>query len=235
MNFSDEPQRNIKLWKPDPISFISLDGLEFACRPMWPTFLGGFKSMKPILAAVLLTAYLLSGCMTVGYHYAKDPNMAKKWDVTVVSVEPQSIYNSAGVFWVGPFASVEAKGWKVTFLDETGQKITIVQPSSNRYQLKPGQKAVYIAFRGQVWVQPTDFPLPADFAEAAKVAQPDNSKQPTVDKPATVKTNAPAPPATNGASRDDAARLEKLKSLKDRGIITQEEYNKKKQEILDAM
>ena len=240
----------------------------------------------------LLPLLLVSGCMTVGYHYAKDPNMVRKWDVTVVSVESQNIYNSTGVFWVGPFASVEAKGWRVTFLDETSHKVTIVQPSSNRYELRPGQRAVYVVDRGQVWVQPTDFPLPSDFGEAARSSQPDATKQVMPNNPPAAQTSPLLPPATNGplaskvstqpgaatngplasrvstqpaaatsttplppagtgplaskvstqppastsgVARDDAARLEKLKALRDRGAITQEEYDRKKREILDAM
>lgn len=45
------------------------------------------------------------------------------------------------------------------------------------------------------------------------------------------------PPATGNAGlRDDSAvRLEKLKSLRDRGAITQEEYDRKRKEILDSI
>ena len=35
--------------------------------------------------------------------------------------------------------------------------------------------------------------------------------------------------------KDDAAQLEKLKVLKDRALITEEEYNRKKNEILDRI
>lgn len=37
------------------------------------------------------------------------------------------------------------------------------------------------------------------------------------------------------SSRDDAAQLEQLKSLKDKGIITEDEFNTKKKEILERM
>ena len=108
----------------------------------------------------------LSGCMTVGYSTAKDPNMVHKWPITIVGIEQQNIYNAMGVSLVGPFASVEHVGQKITFIDPTGKQVTIVQPLSNRYELKPGQRAVYIVDRGQVWVQPTDYPLPPEFAAA---------------------------------------------------------------------
>ena len=105
----------------------------------------------------------LNGCATTGYSYVKDRSLVKKWDGTVIAVEPQNIYNRAEAMWVGPLASVEAKGWKVTFVFDNGQKVTIVQPSSTEYELRSGQRAVYIADKGKLWVQPADFPLPPDF------------------------------------------------------------------------
>jgi hypothetical protein len=98
----------------------------------------------------------LCGCMTIGYSTARDPNTVKKFDVTIIEIEPQNIYNATGVFWVGPFASVEHKGQKITFLDSTGVKVSIVQPISNLYELHAAEKAVYIVDRGQVWIQPAD-------------------------------------------------------------------------------
>ncbi len=122
----------------------------------------------------------------------------------------------------------------MTFLDETGTKVSIVQPSTDRYELHPGQKAVYVVDRGHVWVQPQDFPLPPDFADSSKTVHPDSGRQqPVADKAAALKTSQQ--PAPNAPTRDDSARLEKLKALRDRGIITQEEYDRKKREILDSM
>lgn len=108
----------------------------------------------------------LSGCMTVGYSTARDPNMVKTFDVTIIEIAPQNIYNALGVSLVGPFASVEHKGQKITFIDSTGAKATIVQPLSDRYELHPAEKAVYVVDRGQVWIQPTDYPLPPEFNAA---------------------------------------------------------------------
>jgi len=80
-----------------------------------------------------------------------------------MSVEPENIYNANEAIWVGSLASVEAKGWKVTFVTDRGEKVTIVQPSNTQYNLGSGQRAVYIVDKGKVWVQPADFPLPPDF------------------------------------------------------------------------
>jgi len=35
--------------------------------------------------------------------------------------------------------------------------------------------------------------------------------------------------------KDEASQLEKLKNLKDRGLITDDEYNTKRREILDRL
>jgi len=47
MYFSDEPQRNIKLWKPDPISLESLS--EMNLKPGMPVWVC-FKASDVILA-----------------------------------------------------------------------------------------------------------------------------------------------------------------------------------------
>jgi hypothetical protein len=122
-----------------------------------------FKAAKAMSLALLAG---LGGCMTVGYSTARDPNMVHKWDVTIIEVEPQNIYNALAVSLVGPLAAIspQNKGQRVKFLDiETGKQAEIVQPLSNRYELKAGQRAIYIADRGQVWIQPVDYPLPPEF------------------------------------------------------------------------
>jgi len=113
--------------------------------------------MKTIIAVLFLS---LSGCMTVGYHYAKDPLMVAKYDVTVLSIKPQKIRSSVGVALVGPLAKVNAIGWKVKFVDAAGKTFDIVQPRSDQYEITVGQQAYYVINRGQVWVQPKDYPLP---------------------------------------------------------------------------
>ncbi len=105
------------------------------------------------------------GCVSEGYSYAKDPNIVRKWDVIITDIEPREILNTTAVFWVGPFENDEKRGLKISFKEAgDGIKMTIVQPSSRHYKLQVGQRAVYIADKGQVWIQPTDYPLPSDFA-----------------------------------------------------------------------
>ena len=91
-----------------------------------------------------------------------------------------------------------------------------------------------------MWVQPADYPLPLDFTAAATKspetkmkASEDGNQLPAEEPPA---SKVSTPPVTGDAEfRDDAVRLEKLKDLRARGVITQEEYDRKKKEILDAM
>lgn len=67
---------------------------------------------------------------------------------------------------------------------------------------------------------------------------PTQTSQPIaqVQPPAVQETASPKQAAPTGQlENNNIARLEALKSLKDKGIITQADYNKKKQEILDAM
>jgi len=125
---------------------------------------------KARLATLLCPIALLSlnGCMTTGYSTAKNPDMVRKFDVTIIEIAPQNIYNSLGVSLVGPLAPVEHVGEKVRFKDATGAEATIVQPKSSRYELHAGDKAIYIVDRGQVWIQPTDYPLPPEFSMPAK-------------------------------------------------------------------
>jgi hypothetical protein len=127
----------------------------------WGHMRGFYQAVATVL--VVLACALQSGCMTVGYSYAKDPKLVAKWEVTITKIEPQNIYNAAGVFWVGPFAKVESRGQRISLLDQHGKSVEIVQPLSDRYELHIGQKALYVADRGQVWVQPVDYPLPPEF------------------------------------------------------------------------
>ncbi|HVA55822.1 MAG TPA: hypothetical protein VNI53_08545 [Gammaproteobacteria bacterium] len=115
------------------------------------------------LATCLCLSLILCGCITVGYSYAKNPNMVKKWNATIISIEDQNIYNSAGAFWVGPLATVESVGQKVAIVAEDGSKITIVQPKNAHYTLTAGEHVLYVVDQGHVWVQPVDYPLPLDF------------------------------------------------------------------------
>lgn len=133
--------------------------------------MGFQRVLSAVVGLVLLIS--LDGCTTTGYHHANNPNLVKKWNVTVTEVSPQNIYNSMGASLVGALAKVEAVGHRVSFITDKGEKVEIVQPADNgflhlsevkRFELKAGQSGIYIVDRGQVWVQPTDFPLPAEFA-----------------------------------------------------------------------
>jgi len=128
--------------------------------------------MKNLVSClVIFSTLLFAGCTTTGYHTARDKNLVQKWEVTVIAVSAQNIYNSLGASLVGPLASVESVGLRVKFTDAAGNTAEIVQPANNAFlhfpevksfDLQPNQKAYYIADRGQVWVQPLNFPLPPE-------------------------------------------------------------------------
>ena len=50
-----------------------------------------------------------------------------------------------------------------------------------------------------------------------------------------VASSATTPPASNNATRDEATSLQKLKELREKGLISQDEYEKKRKEILDRL
>ena len=117
---------------------------------------------------------IFGGCVSEGYSFARDSKLVGKWDVIITEIEFREIINTTDVFWVGPFESDERRGLKITFREiDDGKKTTIIQPSSRHYHLQVGQRAVYIADQGQVWIQPTDYPLPTDFT-AAGTGKPRN-------------------------------------------------------------
>lgn len=110
---------------------------------------------------MLVTA---SGCMMpVGYSYVKDTNTLANVIVDVVKVEQKKIYDTTEVFLVGPLAGSKATGVKYSVTDMTGKVTQVLQPKTDKYTLKVGEKARLIAVRGQVWVQPLDYPLPPEF------------------------------------------------------------------------
>lgn len=124
------------------------------------------KKYLSIMALGTLVA-MFSGCTTVGYSYAKDPNIVRKWDATIITVEKQNIHNSNGAFWVGALAKVEAVGLKVTLVTDDGQRVTEVQPQNKNYTLTAGEHVIYIVDYGRVWAQPVNYPLPPDFNTAS--------------------------------------------------------------------
>lgn len=70
----------------------------------------------------------------------------------------------------------------------------------------------------------TSQPAPAVAPVAAQPSPPQASTQP-----------APAPAPAAVPQRDEAAQLSKLKELLDKGLITKDEYEKKRKEILDRL
>ena len=117
---------------------------------------------------------IFGGCVSEGYSFAIDSNIVRKWDVIITDIEFREIINTPEVFWVGPFESGERRGLKITFREiDDGKTTSIIQPLSWDYHLQVGQRAAYIADRGQVWIQPTDYPLPSDFS-AAGTGKPRN-------------------------------------------------------------
>jgi hypothetical protein len=206
-------------------------------------------ALQRIFSAVAGIALLISlnGCTTTGYHHAKNPNLVHKWDVTVTAVSPQNIYNTLGASLVGPLASVESVGVRVSFITaEKGEKVEIVQPADNgflhlsqvrRFDLKSGQSAIYIIDRGQVWVQPTDFPLPSEFNAAPRPASlpaPQLAPSPS----STPEAKAPDVPSSNPAPtqpKNPTEKLRELNALFKEGLINKTEYEARKKAILDAM
>lgn len=60
---------------------------------------------------------------------------------------------------------------------------------------------------------------------------PVETKKAEASQQAQSTTQAPA----SNSKQDDAAQLEKIKNLRDRGLITSEEYDQKRKQILDKM
>lgn len=83
---------------------------------------------------------------------------------------------------------------------------------------------------------------PLSFKKATSVVSPSTPTRPTPAPPVTAAPTPsspppaqPAPPSNTSPSRDEAAQLQKLKELLDKGLITQEEYERKRKEILDRL
>lgn len=83
---------------------------------------------------------------------------------------------------------------------------------------------------------------PATFKKASSVVSPSGTARPKTSPPVTAAPapsspppTQPAPPSSTSPSRDEAAQLQKLKELLDKGLITQDEYERKRKEILDRL
>lgn len=83
---------------------------------------------------------------------------------------------------------------------------------------------------------------PTSFKKATSAAPPNSATRMAPAAPASATPAAPPPPVVQVApstgtspSRDEAAQLQKLKELLYKGLITQEEYERKRKEVLDRM
>lgn len=83
---------------------------------------------------------------------------------------------------------------------------------------------------------------PLTFKKATGAAPASTATRATPPVPASTAPSSPppqaaqpTPPATTSPSRDEATQLQKLKELLDKGLITQEEYERKRKEILDRL
>lgn len=83
---------------------------------------------------------------------------------------------------------------------------------------------------------------PTTFKKATSAVPPNSATRTTPAAPASATPAASPPPAVQATpstgtspSRDDAAQLQKLKELLDKGLITPEEYERKRKEVLDRL
>jgi hypothetical protein len=83
---------------------------------------------------------------------------------------------------------------------------------------------------------------PSTFKKATAVTPANNGPRTSPSTPVSATPSSPPPPApqqtttTSAApSRDEVAQLQKLKELLDKGLVTQEEYSRKRKEILDRL
>lgn len=98
------------------------------------------------------------------------------------------------------------------------------------------QREVYkscMEARGYRVVPPNDGPTTTATSTNAPTP-PARPAAPLAPAPSPVATPSPQAPSPS-ASRDEVTQLQKLKELRDRGLITDEEYEKKRKDILDRL
>jgi hypothetical protein len=109
--------------------------------------------------ALLSLIALLAGCVTTGYSYVKDPNTNARENATITDIEAQNIYNSVGASLVGGLAPVEAVGWSVDVITDSGKKMHFVIPQDKRYTFKAGDHVTVFEKDSRVWIEPQAGPL----------------------------------------------------------------------------
>ena len=99
---------------------------------------------------------------------------------------------------------------------------------------KAKQREVYkscMEARGYRVLPPNDGPTPATASSPATPAAA--PAQPVRQAPPAEPSGGPAP--TAAPMRDEATQLQKLRELRDKGLITEDEYQKKRKEILERL
>ena len=71
------------------------------------------------------------------------------------------------------------------------------------------------------------------FEHPAPAAAASPAPDPSV--PPALPASSPAPPTANPSADDDMAKIRKLKKMQEDGVITKEDFERKKKEILDRM
>ena len=99
------------------------------------------------------------------------------------------------------------------------------QPSNNQLREKALQdgREYYKSLRNGVLSIYDEQAITNDLAAVAPVSQTNNIVQPNINK------------ADDNSQSDIVAKLEKLKELKDKGIISESEFESKKKELIDRM
>lgn len=99
------------------------------------------------------------------------------------------------------------------------------QPKNNQLREKALQagREYYKSLRNGVLSIYDEQAITNDLSSIASVSQTDNTVQPSINK------------ADDNSQSDIVSKLEKLKQLKDKGIITESEFESKKKDLLDSL
>ena len=183
--------------------------------------------------SLILVALLLTGCGTFQLASGIYPPPGKssdqqQTDILVCKDQAKNEANTAGRQAGAFLLGMTLVGAPVAYeLEKSKQREVFSECMTARgYRITPTTDAPNSAKAAPPPVQQATSVRETAAKPAAPVAEP------KVVPPApasTVATNVAAP------SRDDAAQLEKLKDLRDRGLITEEEYNAKRKVILDRL
>ena len=184
---------------------------------------------KPI--AILSVALLVTGCGTFQLSSGAIPSTYKTQEQMQLDnlsckdqakLEANTAERQAGAFALG-FTII---GAPIAFeLEKSKQREVYKSCMEKRgYRVLPpkdGEENSQASKSGQVTVQT---PVP----QAAPLSLP-------AIRPSEIAKQQPVQIQSNQTARDEAAQLQKIKELRDRGLITQEEYDQKRKEILDKL